>query len=127
MRFLIDECLSPALVDAARQAGFEAYHLVHIGGVSWADWRITAYALDHDAVLVTNNRMDFQALYERQEVHSGFLVIVPSVAREQQLRLFRVALDLLASLSDLVNKVLEVHLEATGARLELYDFPVTSR
>jgi len=37
VRFLIDECLSPALVDEARQAGFEADHLVHVGGTSWAD------------------------------------------------------------------------------------------
>jgi len=126
VRFLIDECLSPALVDAARQASFEAYHLVHIGGVSWADWRIAAYAVDRDAVLVTNNRTGFQALYERQVVHPGLVVIVPSVTREQQLRLFRVALDRLTDLSELINKVLEVHLETTGVRLELYDFPVTS-
>jgi len=47
--------------------------------------------------------------------------------REQLLRLFRAALDRLADLSDLVNKVLEVRLEESGERLELYDFAMTSR
>jgi predicted nuclease of predicted toxin-antitoxin system len=123
VRFLIDECLSPALVDAAREAGFEADHLVHIGGASWPDWRIAAHAVAQDRILVTNNRTDFQALYARQEVHPGLVIIVPSVGRERQIRLFQVALNRLADLSDLINKVLEVHLEPSGDRLELYDFP----
>jgi len=88
VRFLIDECLSPALVDEARRAGFEAYHLVHIGGVAWADWRIAAYAIARDSVLVTNNRTDFQALYKRQEVQPGLVVIVPSVAASSRFGCF---------------------------------------
>ena len=96
MRFLVDECLSPTLVDAAREAGFDAYHLVHIGGASWADWRIAAYAVDRDLILVTNNRTDFQELYSRQEIHPGLVIVLPSVGREQQLRLFGAALDRLA-------------------------------
>jgi hypothetical protein len=63
VKFFIDECLSPVLV--------KAYHLVHIGGGSWEDWRVAAYALNRDAVLATNNRTDFQAISERQEVHWG--------------------------------------------------------
>jgi predicted nuclease of predicted toxin-antitoxin system len=125
VRFLIDECLSPALVDEAREAGFEAYHLVHIGGASWADWRIAAYAVARDSVLVTNNRTDFQALYAQQEMHPGLVIIVPSVGREQQIRLFQIALNRLTDLSDLINKVLEVHLEPSRERLELYDFPLS--
>jgi predicted nuclease of predicted toxin-antitoxin system len=123
VRFLVDECLSPVLVNAAREASFEAYHLAHIGGASWADWRITRYAVARDMILITNNATDFRALYERQELHPGLLILVPSVEREQQIRLLQVALARLVQLPDLVNKVLEVHLEPGGERLELYDLP----
>jgi predicted nuclease of predicted toxin-antitoxin system len=123
VRFLVDECLSPLLVNVAREASFEAYHLAHVGGASWPDWRIAAYAVAHDMVLVTNNATDFRALYERQEVHPGLVILVPSVGREEQSRLFQTAVARVAQLPDLVNKVLEVHFEPAGERLELYDFP----
>ena len=74
-------------------------------------------------VLVTNNATDFRALYERQEVHPGLVILVPSVGREEQSRLFQTAVARVAQLPDLVNKVLEVHFEPAGERLELYDFP----
>lgn len=39
MRILIDECLSPALVEVAHDAGFEAYHVAHRG---WSRLKDTA-------------------------------------------------------------------------------------
>jgi predicted nucleic acid-binding protein len=69
------------LVNVARGANFEAYHLAHVGGASWPDWRIAAYAVDRDMILVTNNATDFRALYEREEVHPGLVILIPSVRR----------------------------------------------
>jgi predicted nuclease of predicted toxin-antitoxin system len=81
VRFLIDECLSLDLVDEARGAGFEAYHVGHIGKAGWKDWTIAAFALAQDMVVVTNNATDFRALLRRERLHPGLVVIVPSVDR----------------------------------------------
>ena len=123
MKILIDECLSPELARDARQAGFEAYHLAHLGRAGWQDWNITEFALDRDMVLVTNNRTDFRALYSRRELHPGLMIIVPSVDQDGQRRLFMAALEQLRLTSGLVNKVLEASFIAGQVRLELYDWP----
>lgn len=123
MKFLIDECLSPTLVDEARLAGFEAYHVVHIGKASWRDWDLVAHAVAQDLILVTNNATDFRDLYAGEELHSGLVIIVPSVDRETQRRLFQFVLSVLAEAPDLANKVLEVHLASDGVDAEMYDWP----
>lgn len=123
MRLLIDECLSPALTRQAQQAGFEAYHLVHIGRAAWADWNIASYAVDGDMILVTNNATDFRRLYLQQEVHPGLIIVIPSADRDSQARLFSAALERLTLMRELVNKVLEASFEGDDVRLELYDWP----
>src|SRR5216684_770850 len=124
VRFLIDECLSPRLVAAANRAGFEAHHVAHIGRAAWQDWNIAAFALTNDMVFVTNNATDFRALYSRQELHSGLIIILPSADRETETRLFN-ALAKLGELSGLTNRVLEVAVGPGGTRLEMYDLPVS--
>src|SRR5258708_864201 len=121
VRFLIDECLSPRLVAAANRAGFEAYHVVHIGRAAWQDWRIAAFALANDMVFVTNNAIDFRALYAGQELHSGLVLILPNTNRESETRLFNAALAKLGEFSELTNRVLEVDVGPGGTRLEMYD------
>jgi predicted nuclease of predicted toxin-antitoxin system len=125
VRFLIDECLSPRLVAAANRAGFEAYHVAHIGRATWQDWNIAAFALTNDLIFVTNNATDFRALYTRQELHSGLIIILPSVDRETGTRLFNAALGKLREISDFTNKVLEVDIGSGGTRLEMYNLPPT--
>jgi hypothetical protein len=44
-RFLIDECLSAALVAVAKARGFEADHVTHIGKTGWQDWNLVPYAV----------------------------------------------------------------------------------
>jgi len=58
VKFLIDECLSPALVEEANRAGFEAYHVARVGRTSVADWSLAAHALLNDMIFVTNNATD---------------------------------------------------------------------
>ncbi|MET0970323.1 MAG: DUF5615 family PIN-like protein [Tardiphaga sp.] len=58
-RFLIDECLTPALVAAAKARSFEADHVTHIGKAGWQDWNLVRFAVANDYVVVTNNRRDF--------------------------------------------------------------------
>ena len=93
MRFLIDECLSIDLVSIASKAGHEAQHVARVGKAGWKDWNVVRHAAEGDFVLVTNNASDFRRLYARQPLHAGLVVIVPSVNREEQQRLFLGALD----------------------------------
>jgi len=121
VRFLIDECLSLDLVGEAHRAGFEAYHLAHVGKSGWEDWNVSAFAGEHDMVVVTNNASDFRRLYRRQQLHSGLVLILPNVDRPTEARLFGAALTRLAQVNDLVNQVMEVDLESGQARLRIYD------
>jgi predicted nuclease of predicted toxin-antitoxin system len=124
MRFLIDECLSVDLVSVASRAGHEAQHVARVGKAGWKDWTIVRYASDGDFVLVTNNASDFRRLYATQPLHAGLVIIIPSVGRLDQQRLFRGALDELARLSEeLVNRGLEVDIDGDDVTFSLYELP----
>ncbi len=121
MRFLVDECLSPALVREAQRSGNEAYHLAHLGRAGWADREVVAFALSRDMVLVTNNASDFRRLYAAQELHPGLVILVPNADRETQLRLFRTALTRLRTIRELVNKALEVDTDGDNVTFDDYE------
>jgi predicted nuclease of predicted toxin-antitoxin system len=126
MRFLIDECLTVDLVGVAAQAGHEAQHVARVGKAGWKDWHVIRYAADGDFMLVTNNASDFRTLYAAQPLHAGLIVIIPSVNRLEQQRLFRAALDELAQTGELINRVLEVDIEGDEVAFRLYDLPPAS-
>lgn len=108
-KFLIDECLSVGLVAIAKTRGHYADHVSHLGKIGWQDWNLVPFALANDYIVVTNNRADFLKRYAKIGVHSGLVIIVPSVKRADQARLFEKALDTVLSLhDDLVNRVVEV-------------------
>lgn len=111
------------LVNEAQLAGFEAYHVAHLGKSAFRDWDLVVHAIAQDLVFVTNNAADFRALYAREELHPGLVIIVPNVDRKTQITLFRLALARLVQIPDLVNKVLELRFGSNGADLELYDWP----
>ena len=123
MRFLVDECLSPSLAREAEASGFEAYHMAHIGRAGSSDREIVTYAISRDMVLVTNNASDFRRLYSAQEVHPGLVILVPSAERETQRLLFRAALGRLRAMGELVNKALEVSIEAGNIGFDEYELP----
>ena len=123
MRFLIDECLTVDLVSVAGQAGHDAQHVAHIGRAGWKDWNVVRYARDGDFILVTNNASDFRRLYAAQPLHAGLIILIPVVDRALQRKLFRTALDELATTGEPVNRVLEVDLEGDEVTLVLYDWP----
>jgi predicted nuclease of predicted toxin-antitoxin system len=90
---LIDECLSPELVAVALARGLLALHVVWLDREGTDDRDLAALAAKRDYVFVTNNRRDFLRLYAALEVHNGLIIIVPSVAADEQRRLFGIALD----------------------------------
>lgn len=127
MKFLIDECLSPELVAIAKARGFqESTHVTWLGMRSRKDWVIVRRAADEGFVLVTNNTVDFTALYEREAIHAGLvcLNVTPGLMRlDVQKSLFALALDRLGA-AEPVNEALEISLTADGAVLvERYGLP----
>lgn len=108
MRFLIDECLSPALCEVAHQSGYEAHHVVHHGLAGAKDYQLRQFILEGEFTLVTNNWRDLDQLLGDSELHPGLMIIKPNVPRERQTTLFRALLAAAVKLSDLINKILEV-------------------
>jgi predicted nuclease of predicted toxin-antitoxin system len=115
-RFLVDENLSVKLPAVAHQCGFEATHVVHLGLGEWKDWNILEVVEEQGWVLVTNNAVEFRSRYRAIKSHPGVVFLLPSVRREQQLMLFKAALDDIAINPDLTNQALDVDL-AEGSKI----------
>ncbi len=126
MRFLIDECLSPSLVSVAHDAGYEARHVSHVGRSGWMDWDVADYASTGDFVLVTNNGSDFLRLYAVRPIHAGLVILIPSVGRTMQRRLFDEALKELAKLEEPINRVLEVDIDGDDVTFDFYELPLST-
>ena len=92
-RFLIDENLSPKLVEPARARGYEAMHVNHLGLRTEKDWDLLRVVAEGDWVLVTNNAIEFRGRYRHIELHPGVVFLVPAVRGTEQVRLFEAALD----------------------------------
>ena len=107
-RFLVDENLSVRLPQVAHRRGFEATHVVHLGLREWTDWSILEIVEKHGWVLVTNNAVEFRSRYRAVEIHPGVIFLLPSVQREQQIILFKAALDSVAINPDLTNHALDI-------------------
>ena len=60
MKFLVDECLSFALVDMAVEAGHvESAHVTRRGMKDWKDQQLMQAIIGDDWTLVTRNSDDF--------------------------------------------------------------------
>jgi hypothetical protein len=97
--------------------------LPNVGKAGWKDWNVVRYASDGDFVLVTNNASDFRRLYAKRPLHAGLVIIIPNVSRIIQQRLFRGALDVLVTMGEPINRVLEVDIEGDEVTFDLYDLP----
>lgn len=113
IQFLIDECVSPNLASEARRRGFAAWHVNHRKLARTPDPAIFRTCLAEDLVLVTNNASDFRRLYASAEAHPGLIIILPVVSREEQERLFALALDWTETQRDLINMLVEVSIDGT--------------
>jgi predicted nuclease of predicted toxin-antitoxin system len=127
VKFLIDECLSPELAAIARARGFpESTHVTWLGMRSRKDWTIVRRAIEQGFVLVTNDALDFAALYQREDIHCGLvcLNIAPNLMSLQtQKSLFLLALATLGK-SEPVNEVLDITVNADGVvTVERYPLP----
>ena len=122
MKFLIDECLHPSLVAVAHEAGHTCEHVNFLGLGGYKDWQLMARVRAEDYTLVTNDRADFAALYAREKLHAGLVIIIPNVTPARQRHLFRAALSHIGT-RDLTNAVLEVDLVESISTCREYPFP----
>jgi hypothetical protein len=103
-----------------RRVAHDATHVVWIGAEGIQDCNLVALIARGDFVFVTNDRGDFLRLFAELEVHNGLIILVPNVARADQIRLFNLALDAAERLESLINQVIEVHADGT---VELRGWP----
>lgn len=134
-RLLIDECLTPELVQLAIDAGhIESTCVRDRGRLGLKDWELMEYVIEEDFILVTRNAQDFRGagpvnpggLHAAAEVHAG-LVCLDSAFEldiDTQQGLFKHALEALADLPDLINQALEVYQnEDESISINLYEIP----
>ena len=121
IKFLIDECLSPFLVDDAHAAGFLESTCVRNRGLAGTkDWHLMTLVIAEDFTLVTNNSQDFRGkgagepggLHAGESIHAGLICLncaAPGgMDLDMQRELFQVALEQLEGREELINEALEV-------------------
>jgi predicted nuclease of predicted toxin-antitoxin system len=97
VRLLLDEHLSPVLVDRCLDRGIYATSVARMGLGGTRDRLIWRYAFDHDFVVVTTNARDFLVLAEL-DLHPGLIVIRESgLTRDEQWERLAFALDYLGT------------------------------
>src|ERR1039457_4206113 len=120
-KLLIDENLSPSLVELAVATGFVCSHVNHLGLTGQKDWQLKATILEGDWTFVTNNGVDFrgpakqpgtQGVYAALSLHAGLVCIDASggLNLASQRRLFDLVLSNLEAEGALTNQVLQVTL-----------------
>ncbi len=73
MRLLIDEHLSPKLVDNLARKGVFAQHVAYVGLGGHPDRAVWRYVFSVDATVVMTNARDFLALAAGSDVHPGLI------------------------------------------------------
>lgn len=138
LRFLIDECLSPELVQLAVRGGHLESTCVRDRGLSGTkDWKLIEYVIANDFTLVTHNSADFRGggpfklggEHDKQPIHAGLVCLnsVHTMDLQRQLDLFQIALDELGTMVDLVNQALEVfEQEDSSVEVVIYEIPDTA-
>ena len=111
MRLLLDEHLSPTLVERLSELGIFAQSVPHVGMAGASDGEIWQFAFAHDFAVVTTNARDFIELLDI-DVHGGLIVLRESgLTREEQWARLKPVLEYLISLEDedcMVNKLVEI-------------------
>ena len=113
MKLLIDEMLSPTLVERLGEIGVAAEHVVYTGRSAHSDADLWRDGFDHDQTVVTINAEDFLTLAGRSPIHAGLIVIRQSgLTREEQWEILRPVIENLKN-EDLLNKVVEIYADGS--------------
>jgi predicted nuclease of predicted toxin-antitoxin system len=112
VKLFIDECLSPQLAARLNVTGFhDAVHPLHVGRRGEPDYRVLAWCIAEDRVIVTENARDFRRLVSNTQLHPG-IIILPAIDREGTWTLLQAALAFIEErgkpMDVMVNRILEV-------------------
>jgi predicted nuclease of predicted toxin-antitoxin system len=112
VKLLVDENLSPRLVDFCAQKGIYAVSVPHVGLSGRADDALWRYAFENDFVVVTANTRDFIELLD-VELHPGLIVLREGdLSRTEQWERLERALDRILQDPDpakyMINRVVEI-------------------
>ena len=112
MKLLLDEHLSPWLVQGCAEKGIFAVAVAHVGLAGQSDPTLWRYAFDNNFVIVTANTRDFIPLLDR-EICPGLIVLRKgSLSRAEQWKWLENALDRILENPDpakyMVNRVVEI-------------------
>jgi predicted nuclease of predicted toxin-antitoxin system len=128
VKLWIDECLSPTLVERANRRGYWATCNRDRNLLGIADKPLHELVIDEEAVFVTNNEVDFIALYRRVDLHTGLLILPQTDRREALWPLLDAALDHIERLAKaagetaaewMLNKRVEIDSSGTAAHEDL--------
>ena len=105
MKHLVDECLSPELVQRAIDWGYvESVHVTRRGMTGYKDWQLLPEILKGGWTFVTKNSVDFRGPKDRPGskgrfagvgLHAGLICLngPEGMDLDMQLELFQVVLD----------------------------------
>ena len=104
MRFLVDECLSPAICAALHADGYDACHVRDRGLLNADDATVFAYAYEDDRVFVTSNIAHLVRLADTYELHAGLVLVEEgALLVADQVAVVSKAVAALAARGDAVN------------------------
>jgi predicted nuclease of predicted toxin-antitoxin system len=93
IRVLLDENVSPSLVQKLGEKSVYAVAVPHVGSSGQPDEKIWRYAFENDFVVVTGNARDFIRLLD-VELHPGLIVLRESgLTRDEQWNCIRPVID----------------------------------
>ncbi len=111
MKFLVDENLSPLLVQKLNERGHVATKPEHVGLNGARDDVVWTYAYEHDQTVITCNAADFLILARGSGLHAGLIIIRPGdLLRDEQWRILEPLIERIEALRPigLVNEYVEV-------------------
>jgi len=123
LRLLVDECLHTSLVGVAHAAGYACDHVNFLGLGGYKDWQLMSTIRGAEYTFVTNNRTDFTALYAKEQLRAGLIIIRPNVTPSRQRELFGAALSHIGK-RNLINAVLEVDIAGATAICSEFPYPL---
>jgi len=134
-RLLIDENLSPSLVELAIAKGFVCSHVNHLGLAGQKDWQLKPTILAGDWTFITNNGVDFRGpaknpgsrgVYAGISLHAGLICIDAQSGLNllRQKYIFELILANLKEHGDLLNQVLQVTVSKNGElKIDRHEMP----
>ncbi len=110
MKVLIDEHLSPTLVERLAGKNVPAQHVAHTGLGGKSDPTVWRHAYQADQIVITTNARDYLTLAAGVDLHPGLIVIRESglTRNEQWARIEPVIDHLIETGESLVNRMVEV-------------------